>query len=71
MQLKNTSSLVIESKSSNNQASFDRLDQGKATYEDLTDAFARELTTEEIALVSGANTLKTGVHYCGGVMYVC
>lgn len=51
-----------------NSVSIERLDSGSANYDDLVDAFARELTADEISLISGA--IKIGTYYCGGVGYV-
>ncbi|WP_339413621.1 hypothetical protein [Pseudomonas sp. EA_35y_Pfl2_R5] len=46
-----------------NQLNLERLNSSQATYGDLVDAFARELTAEEILLISGAS--KAGANYCG------
>ncbi|MDC5255909.1 hypothetical protein ACSHU8_13795 [Acinetobacter baumannii] len=51
-----------------NSISIERLDSGSANYDDLIDAFARELTSDEIALISGA--IKIGTYYCGGIGYI-
>ncbi|WP_419735681.1 hypothetical protein [Pseudomonas sp. COR18] len=56
-----TSKLVIEPAS--NSVNLDRLGSSHATYGDVLDAFARELTSEEILLISGA--AKSGGSYCG------
>ncbi|MDA3556165.1 hypothetical protein MKL42_01350 [Acinetobacter sp. AOR15_HL] len=61
-----SSNLTIETKM--NSVSIERLDSGSANYDDLVDAFARELTADEISLISGA--VKIGTYYCGGVGYV-
>ena len=49
----------------NNQVHLERLNSNKAKYDDLMDVFARELTSEEILLISGAD--KSGGYYCGEV----
>ncbi|WP_321856455.1 hypothetical protein [Burkholderia cenocepacia] len=59
MQLK--SKLKIESAA--DQLNLDRLNSSRASYGDLMDAFARELTSDEILLISGA--AKSGGSYCG------
>jgi hypothetical protein len=46
-----------------NQLNLERLNSNHATYGDVVDAFARELTSEEILLISGA--AKAGGSYCG------
>ncbi|MBN3743937.1 hypothetical protein G3N96_00505 [Burkholderia sp. Se-20373] len=48
-----------------NQLNLERLNSSHASYDDLMDAFARELTSDEILLISGA--AKTGGTYCGTV----
>ncbi|WP_419689581.1 hypothetical protein ACN22W_23415 [Burkholderia theae] len=55
------SKLKIESVA--NQLNLDRLNSSHASYGDLMDAFARELTSDEILLISGA--AKSGGSYCG------
>ncbi len=55
------SKLAIEP--AGNQLNLERLNSSHATYGDLLDAFARELTSEEILLISGA--AKSGGSYCG------
>ncbi|MCR6476515.1 hypothetical protein NU688_10140 [Variovorax sp. ZS18.2.2] len=57
------SKLEIESNLS--QVNLERLHSSHANYKDLVDAFARELTSDEVLLISGA--AKTGGHYCGQV----
>ncbi|WGS44628.1 hypothetical protein LFL97_29015 [Burkholderia sp. JSH-S8] len=57
------SKLKIESTA--NQLNLERLNSGHASYGDLMDAFARELTSDEILLISGA--AKSGGSYCGTV----
>jgi hypothetical protein len=42
----------------------ERLSSSRATYGDLVDAFARELSMDEILLISGAS--KSGGGYSGG-----
>lgn len=56
-----SSLLVVEP--SSNTLNLDRLSSSHATYGDVLDAFARELTSEEILLISGA--AKSGGSYCG------
>ncbi|MDT1025169.1 MULTISPECIES: hypothetical protein [Pseudomonas aeruginosa group] len=46
-----------------NTLNLERLNSGHATYGDLVDAFARELSMEEILLISGAS--KSGGSYSG------
>jgi hypothetical protein len=46
-----------------NQVNMGRLNSGQATYTDLMDAFVRELSSEEILLISGAS--KAGGSYSG------
>ncbi|WP_282875925.1 hypothetical protein [Pseudomonas peli] len=46
-----------------NSLNLERMSSGHATYGDLVDAFARELSTEEILLISGAS--KSGGSYSG------
>jgi len=55
------SKLRIESAA--DQLNLDRLNSSRASYGDLMDAFARELTSDEILLISGA--AKSGGSYCG------
>jgi hypothetical protein len=55
------SKLMIEP--AGNQLNLERLNSNHATYGDVVDAFARELTSEEILLISGA--AKAGGSYCG------
>jgi len=46
----------------------DRLHSAQASYGDLIDAFARELTPDEIILISGASKIPvadSGGLYCG------
>lgn len=67
--MKNISISDLKIENSMNSISIERLDSGSANYDDLVDAFARELTADEISLISGA--VKIGTYYCGGVGYVC
>lgn len=46
-----------------NNLNLERLSSGHATYSDLLDSFARELSMEEILLISGA--AKSGGSYSG------
>ncbi|WP_126225066.1 hypothetical protein [Burkholderia ambifaria] len=46
-----------------NQLNLGRLNSSQASYGDLMDAFARELTSDEILLISGA--AKSGGSYSG------
>ncbi|WP_175883877.1 hypothetical protein [Burkholderia sp. BCC0044] len=46
-----------------NQLNLERLESSRASYDDLMDAFARELTSDEILLISGAS--KSGGRYSG------
>lgn len=48
-----------------NQLNLERLNSSHASYGDLMDAFARELSSDEILLISGA--AKSGGSYCGTV----
>jgi len=48
-----------------NQLNLERLNSSHASYNDLMDAFARELSSDEILLISGAS--KTGGAYCGTI----
>lgn len=67
--MKNITISDLKIENSMNSISIERLDNGSANYDDLVDAFARELTADEISLISGA--VKIGTYYCGGVGYVC
>lgn len=55
------SELKIEPATS--RLNLERLSGGRASYGDLMDAFARELTSDEILLISGA--AKSGGSYSG------
>jgi hypothetical protein len=59
--LKLRSKIKIESVA--NQINLERLNSNRASYGDLMDAFARELTSDEILLISGAS--KSGGSYSG------
>ncbi|WP_334002268.1 hypothetical protein [Burkholderia cepacia] len=48
-----------------NQLNLERLNSSQASYGDLMDAFARELTSDEILLISGA--AKSGGSYSGSL----
>ncbi|MBU9474636.1 hypothetical protein [Burkholderia multivorans] len=56
-------SAKLKIESATNQLNLERLNSSHASYNDLMDAFARELTSDEILLISGA--AKTGGSYCG------
>ncbi|MDF3886937.1 hypothetical protein [Cupriavidus basilensis] len=61
--LKLSSKIMIEP--AVNQLNLERLNSSHASYGDLMDAFARELSSDEILLISGA--AKSGGSYCGTV----
>lgn len=56
-----------------NDINIDKIDKGIASYDDLVDVFARELTADEINLISGASKGGIpigGTNYCPGTAYV-
>lgn len=58
---------AIEVQPLNNSLNIERLAGPNATYDDLIDMFARELSSDEILLISGA--AKIGGGYRGGMLY--
>jgi len=53
----------IEIEPSGNNVNLERLGSHDTRYEDIMDAFARELSSDEVLLISGAG--KAGGLYCG------